>query len=181
MRAAAILEHEHDAVLIVIRSVRKEADAMRQTGAANAQRIAEFADFFTNFVDRCHHGKEEQHYFPTLEQRGMPRQGGPIGVMLDEHEAGRAHVRAIREALGRMEQGDAGQAEVIEEHLREYCDLLEAHIQKENGILFPMGDRILSEEDQQALTDAFDAVEREEMGEGTHERYHEWIKTLPKD
>ena len=39
---------------------------------------------------------------------------------------------------------------------------------------------VLTPADQQSLADAFDAVEREEMGEGTHERYHQWIHELVK-
>ncbi len=181
MRAADILEHEHEAVLIVIKAARGEAEAIDKTGQVNAQRIGEFTDFFRNFVDRCHHGKEEKHLFPRLEERGLPRDDGPIGVMLQEHELGRAEVRAIAEALTQLEQGDGDAAEAIKEHLLAYADLLEAHIQKENGILFPMGDRVLTPDDQQSLVDAFDAVEREEMGEGTHERYHQWIHELVKE
>lgn len=181
MRAADILEHEHEAVLAVVKVARGEAEATKEADQVNAQRIGEFADFFRNFVDRCHHGKEEKHLFLKLEERGVPREGGPIGVMLQEHELGRAEVRAIAEALTLLEQGDGGAAEAIKQHLLAYADLLEAHIQKENGILFPMGDRVLTPDDQQSLVDAFDAVEREEMGEGTHERYHQWIHELVQE
>lgn len=41
-----------------------------------------------------------------------------------------------------------------------------------------MADRLLSREDQQALTSAFDRVEAEEMGEGVHEKYHQWVHKL---
>lgn len=181
MRAADILEHEHETVLVVTKAARREAEAIEETGQVNTQRIGKFADFFLNFVDRCHHGKEEKHPFPMLEERGVPRGGGLVGVILQEHELGRAEVRAIAEALTRLEQGDGGAAEAIKQHLLAYADLLEAHIQKENGILFPMGDRVLTPDDQQSLVDAFDAVEREEMGEGTHEHYHQWIHEIVKE
>jgi hemerythrin-like domain-containing protein len=36
--------------------------------------------------DVCHHGKEENSLFPELEKKGMPRNAGPIAVMLMEHE-----------------------------------------------------------------------------------------------
>jgi hemerythrin-like domain-containing protein len=41
--------------------------------------------FFREFADKYHHGKEEDSLFPLLESRGIPRIGGPIGVMLIEH------------------------------------------------------------------------------------------------
>ena len=43
-------------------------------------------DFAINFTNTCHHGKEEESLFPTLEKKGMPREGRPIARMLYEHE-----------------------------------------------------------------------------------------------
>ncbi len=43
-------------------------------------------DFSINFTDTCHHGKEEEYLFPTLENKGMPKEGGPIARMLYEHQ-----------------------------------------------------------------------------------------------
>ena len=37
------------------------------------------------YVEGCHNQKEEQYLFPLIESRGIPRQGGPLAVMLDEH------------------------------------------------------------------------------------------------
>jgi hypothetical protein len=37
---------------------------------------------------------------------------------------------------------------------------------------------VLSSEDDAKLTEAFESVERDEMGEGTHEKYHQWVKEL---
>ena len=37
-------------------------------------------DFFSYFVDQCHHFKEERVLFPAMEERGIPREEGPIGT-----------------------------------------------------------------------------------------------------
>jgi hemerythrin-like domain-containing protein len=42
--------------------------------------------FSINFTNTCHHGKEEKSLFPTLENKGMSREGGPIARMLYEHQ-----------------------------------------------------------------------------------------------
>jgi hemerythrin-like domain-containing protein len=34
-------------------------------------------EFLTVFVDKCHHGKEEEFLFPALEAAGIAREGGP--------------------------------------------------------------------------------------------------------
>jgi len=51
--------------------------------------------YFSEFADACHNQKEEQVLFPRLEAAGIPSQGGPLAVMLGEHE----HSRSILPAL----------------------------------------------------------------------------------
>jgi hemerythrin-like domain-containing protein len=50
--------------------------------------------------------------------------------------------------------------------------LLTEHILKEDDILFPLADRLLSREESEALAAAFEKYEAEEMGSGVHEMYH---------
>ena len=67
---------------------------------------------------------------------------------------------------------------VFAEHARSYARLLRQHIGKEDKILYPMAEQVLTAEDDQHLVQAFEAIEREEMGEGVHERYHRWAHEL---
>jgi len=68
---------------------------------------------YLHYVDRCHNHKEELHLFPKLEAKGMPRHGGPLGVMLQEHERGAADPvapRAAGDRVRRRRQAGAGAA-----------------------------------------------------------------------
>jgi hemerythrin-like domain-containing protein len=129
-------------------------------------------EFFQLFADRCHHGKEEDLLFPLLEKKGMPRAGGPLAVMLHEHTLGRSFVRQMAQAAQDFAAGVSGAGRRWAEAAREYGGVLRAHIQKENDILFVMAERMLSEEEQAGLSEAFEQVEVEKMGAGTHERLH---------
>jgi len=80
--------------------------------------LEQLMDFFRGFVDRCHHGKEEDVLFPELEKRGVLRDGGPIGVMLSEHAMGRRHIREIAEALARLRGHCKGSSRYSEERRR---------------------------------------------------------------
>ncbi len=64
------------------------------------------------FADQCHHGKEEDLLFPAMEAAGIPRESGPIGVMLEEHNIGRQYVRGMAEAVSGYRAGEtqAGRA-----------------------------------------------------------------------
>jgi hemerythrin-like domain-containing protein len=49
---------------------------------------------------------------------------------------------------------------------------------KEDGMLFPMADEMLSPEGQKRVLDGFDRVERKESGEGAHEKFHALAEKL---
>ena len=54
----------------------------------------------------------------------------------------------------------------------------EVKADKENNILFAIADRVLTPEDQDELSAAFEAIEAEEIGEGVHEQYHQFAHEL---
>ena len=172
MTPTELLKHEHKIVLMVLEGAEKEARSIGEHGVINELNLERMVDFFRNFTDKCHHAKEEKHLFILMQERGVPKEGGPIGVMLHEHEQGRARVKAVAEAIPKAKSGDANAREALKDNLAAYVELLQGHIDKENNVLFPMADRILTPEDQKTLTDAFDRIEAAEMGEGTHEKYH---------
>jgi hemerythrin-like domain-containing protein len=123
--------------------------------------------FFQQFADLCHHAKEEDVFFPVLKQRGIPEQGGPIGVMLYEHELG-------RDCVGRMREASEAQpfdARSFAEAAKEYISLLRQHIFKENNVLFRMAERVMTQADDADVTDRFSVVERERGLSGFHENF----------
>lgn len=172
MRPTEELVHEHEVITLVLKAVTIEAGRLKNTGGVDPGLVEKMLDFFRNFTDKCHHAKEEKHLFPLLERRGMSRDKGPVGVMLAEHDEGRRLVANISGLLPAAAQG-AGEAVLsLSDSLAAYASLLENHIAKENGVLFPLADQMLTPEDQAALEAAFEKVEREETGAGVHEKYH---------
>lgn len=165
------LKEEHELVLAVVAAMEREVEEIRRSDAVDAQRVADMIDFTKNFTDGCHHHKEEQVLFPLLEQRQPGAAGGPVSVMLSEHDAGRAYVRGVVEALPEVQTSAAARAQVAD-NLAGYAYLLRLHIRKENEVLFPLAERILDEDDKASLAAEFERVEKEETGAGVHEKYH---------
>ncbi len=172
MTPTEILKHEHQVILMVVGAAEREADSIASTGKVDADRVAKIVDFIRTFADKCHHAKEEDLLFVKMGEKGFPREVGPIGVMVEEHEIGRSYVSAVDEALQAAGGGDEAALARVRDGLVGYAGLLRAHIQKEDNILYPMADQALSEQDQAELTEAFGRVEREEIGAGVHEKYH---------
>ncbi|TAM54904.1 MAG: hemerythrin [Acidobacteria bacterium] len=172
MSPTETLKHEHTIVLMVLEGAEREAAAIKSGAAVNGEKVELMVEFFKNFVDRCHHAKEEKHLFPALAAKGLPPESGPVAVMLHEHEQGRAAVRAIAAALPGARAGEPKAARELADALLGYAELLRGHIFKEDNVLFPMADQVLPAQEQARLAGAFDEVEREEIGPGVHERYH---------
>ena len=168
------LKHEHQVILLVLAGAERQAG---RSGEADFGQIGEMIEFFVNFVDRCHHSKEEKHLFVKMEERGIPHDG-PISVMLDEHDQGRKLVAAMTGRLPAAAAGSGTATEALRADLIAYVRLLRSHIDKENNILYPMADRVFTSEDQSGLEEAFKKVESEEMGEGVHEKYHQLAHRL---
>lgn len=178
--ATATLRHEHEAILRMLDATEEVATRLHKGTPVAPETLSGLLEFFKLFADRCHHGKEEDLLFPLLQQKGLPGQGGPIGVMLHEHTLGRSLIREMSEASdGYGTNPDAGLRWA--DAAVDYARLLRAHIDKENHILFVMAERILSDDEQQELSEAFERIEIEKMGEGTHERLHQQMDRLLKE
>jgi hemerythrin-like domain-containing protein len=171
MQPTDILRNEHRVIEQVLSCLERIAARGTAEGDLDVQAACQAVNFFRNFADRCHHGKEEARLFPALEARGISRRDGPIGVMLDEHEQGRTHLRGLIAAVEDYLAGKPGSLRRFAAHARVYVNLLREHIDKEDHCLFPMADRLLTDADQEALRTAFDQAEETEMGLGTHEKY----------
>ena len=107
MTATEILKHEHKIVILILDAAKREAQKIQDTGQMDAAKLEKILEFFKVFIDQCHHGKEEEYLFPKMQEKGLPSEGGPIGVMLAEHDRGRQRVKAMGEALARAKGGRA--------------------------------------------------------------------------
>jgi hemerythrin-like domain-containing protein len=144
----AILRDEH---VIILRALDALETAVGRLEAGHGPPDAWWDDvlhWLRTFADRSHHGKEEDLLFPAMIRAGVPSGGGPIDVMLEEHERGRALVRAMAATSGADRAAAA----------RDYVVLLRAHIDKENEVLFPLADAILTDDEQRVLDAGFTAV-----------------------
>ncbi|MEK7154476.1 MAG: hemerythrin domain-containing protein [Patescibacteria group bacterium] len=106
----------------------------------NHVKVEEFLRFTEIFAEP-HHQKEEQVLFPALERKGIPNEGGPIGMMLMEHTAKRDYLAKMREAIKENNENK------LKENTQAMISLLRDHIYKEENILYPCAQDALTEEE----------------------------------
>lgn len=165
--SSAELRHEHRVILGVLSALEKQLAAASHSGTVPATFLRDVIEFGSQFIDRCHHGKEERCLFPCLQRRGMTPEGGLLAVLLEEHATGRDLVRRISSALDRYERGEAPVSEVLDPG-RAYADLLRQHIIKEDDVLFPVGDELMAAMDHETVRGCYGDREAE-FGAGKHD------------
>lgn len=164
MKPTEILKNEHRVIELVLASLEKMSDLSEKSKKLDGAIARDMIEFFRMFADRFHHAKEEQHLFAYLEAHGMPREGGPTGVMLAEHEMGRDLVSKMEKAVAGYEQCDPSALRGFLKAARAYVSLLREHIQKEDHCLFSMTDQHLSDQEQERLLKAFREEEAKNSG-----------------
>ena len=181
MKATDILMDEHRVIERVLAVLETAAQRLEQGQAVRPGFFVEAADFIQGFADGCHHRKEEGVLFKAMVNAGMPSDNGPIGVMLSEHEMGRAYTRSMREAALKLGAGDSRGRGAVIFSAHSYVELLRQHIAKENTVLFPLAGRVIPIAEQGAVVEAFEHVEHEETGAGVHEKYLALAEKLEKE
>jgi len=171
MKATDILRNEHEVILDVLAALESISRPALAGEGLDLRSAQEAVDFLRGFGDGCHHGKEERLFFPALAALGLPREVGPLAVMTSEHEEGRGLLAAMADALAEAKQSTAGFESRFGAAAARYVGLMRSHIDKENGVLFPMGDGMLSDTKQAELLREMEGFERADMGEGTHARF----------
>lgn len=171
MKATEILENEHRVIEQVLSCLEKLTEESGKSKKLDRATARDMIEFFRMYADRWHHAKEETHLFVALEAKGMPREGGPTGVMLAEHELGRGFVGKMEAAIASYEKGEPGAVQEFARAARDYVALLREHIQKEDHCLFAMTNESLDEKEQSQLLKAFQKAEQQSATEKTHEYY----------
>jgi hemerythrin-like domain-containing protein len=171
MYPTELLMNEHRIIEQVLACLEAMAEQAVADEALDLYAARQAVDFFQNFADRCHHGKEEKALFPLLEVRGLTGGHGPTGRMLHEHVLGRRYLRALARAAEATVTGDRKSLQRFADQARAYGRWLREHIAREDEHVFPLADQALTDEDQRLLLRSFEKAESHDMGTGTHEEY----------
>jgi hemerythrin-like domain-containing protein len=178
MNPIQVLMDEHRVIEQAIGALGAYADAVVAGADHPREDLAELVAFIRGFADRHHHGKEEDILFRVMAEEGMPTHAGPLAVMLFEHEQG----RQLTAALGELAESDGAwtgtQRDELDQIAYGYAQLLLAHIQKEDNILYPMADQRLGKEAWNHIDAAFEAFESEPDNIAAAARFRESARNL---
>lgn len=157
VRPTDILKAEHQEVLQKLDTLEDVINRLHEK-AAIAAPLKDLTTFFnTDFW--THFAKEEEALFPELE-KFIPREAGPVGVMLAEHEDLRRTNAEIQRATSEYLSGsdNVQTRAVLQERGTHFVTVLREHINKEDNILFMMADMHLDQEQVNSVLERFEKI-----------------------
>lgn len=165
-RSIQILIDEHDKILEGIAVLRQMAIQVLHQDTIDVEDYRAIINFIRDFADKHHHGKEEEILFKEALNLDLPAAEKLIRHgMLVEHDLGRFYNNEIEAVVNEVEQ--AGPETVMSDeqkvrligHMESYRNLLQRHIEKENGAVFAFLERTLAQDvlnSADAATDRFE-------------------------
>lgn len=169
MTPIQILMDEHQRILRTLDALEQFAHRLERGDEFDAGDLARFVGFFQRYADRFHHAKEEDHLFKRMGDAGFPADGGPVAVMLVEHDQGRTLVKKLNKAAGWSAPLSEGKRSKLANDMLAFADLLRGHIFKEDQMLYPMAMNALPDSDMAEMEQVFAEIraEAEQSGELT--------------
>ncbi len=150
-------EHRH--IESVINFVQSSAAALEAQQPVDTAKLRTAAEFFRVYADQRHHQREEAIFFPVLIKRGVPPRGCPIGGLNYEHEKGRGMLNALLDQLTAFEEGKADARAALLQSLQDIAKLYRHHLWMEDAMVFPMAEKIVTEEDNREMLAKFSELD----------------------
>lgn len=143
---SAYFEADHDRLDMIFRQFQK----------VKGLSMAEAKPYFKTFNNglKRHIIWEEDVLFPAFESKSGIKDSGPTFVMREEH-------RLIGAVLERLHEKVRKANPASEEEETELLQILSAHNQKEEQVLYPAIDRLLSEDEVSEMLLAMESIPAE--------------------
>lgn len=171
MKLVEDLIAEHDLIDRVLGAFRTWAQGWAR-GEGEAADGRAFLTFFERWAHDFHHAREEAVFVPALvDEASLPRDRGPIAIIVGDHAVMGGLRAAMAAALGR----DDGEARArVGELAREFSHRLWHHLDAENSVFFPEGEERLRKHGVYELDGrppTADELEARRVAEGLLERF----------
>jgi len=167
MRAKDILREDHGRIMKLLAVWQKMLGELEHTNQSRQEAFVACIDLVETFVDKCHHGREDEILFPAMESSKEPGITILIDRLSSEHKTGRSMLEAIKQEYKVFSQSN-GSAEKLIQLCEGYIDLLRKHIRWENAKLLPVIEKCVSSGDQEQIAARFEQYEQETIGSETN-------------
>lgn len=154
--ALAMIRDEHQALAAMLRSMLMLLDKSKKDRVPPPFDVLRSMLFYIDeFPERLHHAHESRLLFPMLRQ-AVPSLGPTLDRLESDHHQGEANVRELGHRLLAWEVLGNSRRAPFEQSARSYVDAYIRHMATEESEVLPAALEHLSDEQWQALDQAFE-------------------------
>lgn len=167
MKATETLEHEHRVIEQVASACGVCAEVLRGGTKVPTDVLESIVDFFRQYGDRYHRQAEEA-LLSLLRDKGVPAGACPIVVINYENEKRKTLVDQLSSAVSAYVESSGAVSETLINTLQALAEFFPDHIWKEDYLLLPMAEKVLSEEDKRSLAVSLHLIDSMKGAEAQH-------------
>ncbi|MEZ5839343.1 MAG: hemerythrin domain-containing protein [Hyphomicrobiales bacterium] len=177
-RAITIIRDEHRALAAVLRGLQYVVADARESGTApDFGLLHAMHNYIEAFPDRLHHPKEDDYVYRLLRLR--TNEGTDVlNLLKEEHEAEAGWLKSLRAAIEACERDPAGAFEPLAAEVEVYVANHFEHMNKEEDIILPLAERVLTAEDWAEIDAAFADNGDPLVGVGTQKQFRELFRRI---
>jgi len=180
--ALRVLAREHLALRAVGRILAMEAEILSTGGRADSDLMTSIVEYLEAFPNRIHHPKEESQIFLRMRLRAPEKCTTLLGKLLLDHQKETEHIAALIKTLREYQAGESNGRVRLAELAGSYAKFLDKHIDLEDDEAFPLAEKLLTDDDWQAVDASFllndDPLAREHIETGHFDKLHRRILSL---
>jgi hemerythrin-like domain-containing protein len=154
------LREDHGRIMKLFAAWQKILGDLDHPDQEMHEALAKCINFVEVFIDRRHHGKEDEILFPAMASSKNPETTSLIQDLSSEHQAGRSLLKAIKLEFKASAEPNGSTAGLIQLSQR-YIDLFRKHIRRENAQLLPLIKRCISTEARERIAAQFEQYDRD--------------------
>lgn len=154
-KALNVIRDEHRSIAAILHGMEYLVQGIRARRKKVDPRVFHAMLYYLDtFSERMHHPKEDTYLFKAMRERSAEA-GKHIAELEEEHARGEDALRRLAQCLIRYEEGGEREFPAFEREVENFVRNYREHIRKEEDILFPLAERLLSSADWQTIDRAF--------------------------
>jgi hemerythrin-like domain-containing protein len=154
-RVLAAIRDDHRALAAVLHGMRFLVRDIRDNGKApRFDVLRAMLHYIDAFPERQHHPRESRYLFVKLRLRS-DEADAVLAELEAEHALGGEMIRHLEQGLLRYEEGGGEYFRMFATAVEAYCDFHYQHMRKEEDLILPLAERVLTQADWAELDAEF--------------------------
>lgn len=156
-KALNIIRDEHRSIAAILHGMQHLVRQIRERKAKIDPKVFRAMLYYLDtFSERMHHPKEDQYLFGPLRRRGAAP-GALIAELEREHAEGGNAIRRVEQCLVRYEEGGVKEFPEFAGEVERFVEGYWEHMRKEEEQVFPLAQKLFTDDDWDAIDEAFQA------------------------